>query len=91
VTGAALILGIPAKLNAFSEGKPNGIPGWSRTPSERRDAGNSIVKESVRLRQGKPVRSEAEGLPLAGKGERRQALPRLSSTVTLEREWRSRH
>jgi len=38
-------LGIPAKLNAHSEGKPNGIPGRSRTPSERSDAGNSIVQE----------------------------------------------
>jgi len=38
-------LGIPAKLNAHSEGKLNGIPGRSRTPSERSDAGNSIVQE----------------------------------------------
>jgi hypothetical protein len=38
-------VGIPVKLNAHSEGKPNGFPGWSRTPSERSDAGFSIVRE----------------------------------------------
>jgi len=38
-------LGIPAKLNAHSESKPKGIPGRSRTPSERSDAGHSIVQE----------------------------------------------
>jgi hypothetical protein len=53
-------LRIPVKLNARSERKPNGIPGRSRTPLERSDAGFSIVQESVRLRQEKPVRSEAE-------------------------------
>jgi hypothetical protein len=37
-------MGIPVKLNARSEGKPNGVPGQSRTPSERSDAGNSIVR-----------------------------------------------
>jgi hypothetical protein len=35
-------LGIPVKLNAHFERKPNGIPGRSRTPSERSDAGMSI-------------------------------------------------
>ena len=70
----SVLLRIPAKLNALSEGKLNGIPGRSRTPSERSDAGNSIVKESVRLRQEKPVRSAAkEGLLLAGKGVRGKA------------------
>jgi transposase len=33
------VMGIPTKLNANSEGKPNGIPGSTRTPSERSDAG----------------------------------------------------
>ena len=51
------------------------------------------VRESVRLRQGKPVRSEAEGAAAsgqrgAGKGVRGKAAglapPQL--TVTLERE-----
>jgi hypothetical protein len=36
-------LGIPAKLNAGSGGKPNGIPGSSRTPSERRLARSGRV------------------------------------------------
>jgi hypothetical protein len=35
----------PAKPNADSEGKPNGIPGQARTPSEGSDAGISIVQE----------------------------------------------
>lgn len=38
-------VGIPAKLNANSEGKPNSIPGWSRTLSERSDAGISILQD----------------------------------------------
>jgi hypothetical protein len=36
---------IPAKPNAVSEGKPNGIPGRTRTPSELSDAGHSILQE----------------------------------------------
>ena len=56
--------------------------------SERSDAGNSIVRENVRLRQGKPVRSEAEGAALAGEGIRGKAagLAPPQHTVTLERE-----
>src|SRR5271168_247180 len=38
-------LGIPAKLNAHSGRNPNGMPGCTRTPSERSDAGISIVQE----------------------------------------------
>jgi hypothetical protein len=38
-------LGIPTKLNAHSEGKPNSFRDDSRTPSERSDAGTSIVQE----------------------------------------------
>src|SRR5579862_2772820 len=38
-------LGILAKLNAHSEGNPNGIQELTRTPSECRDAGISIVQE----------------------------------------------
>ena len=49
--------GIAAKLNACSEREPNGIPGRSRTPSERSDAGFSSAPESVRFRQEKLVRS----------------------------------
>src|SRR5262245_10041883 len=40
--------------------KPNGIPGWSRRPSERSDAGNSIAQEVFGFVKEKPVRSEAE-------------------------------
>jgi hypothetical protein len=44
--------------------------GTTRTPSERSDAGNSIVRESVRLRQRNyPERSEGR-MPLAEKGVR---------------------
>jgi hypothetical protein len=39
-------VGIPAKLNAHSERNPNGIPGRFRTPSERSDAGISIVQDA---------------------------------------------
>jgi len=35
----------PAKPNTDSEGNPNGISGWSRTPSERSDGGFSILQE----------------------------------------------
>ena len=38
-------LGIPVNLNAHSGRNPNGIPGRFRTPSERSDAGISIVQE----------------------------------------------
>src|SRR5437763_13863204 len=44
-------MGIPEKPNAESGMNPNGIPGWSRTPLERSDAGTSIVQE-------KPIRSD---------------------------------
>jgi hypothetical protein len=38
-------VGIPAKPNTESGTIPNGDPGRTRTPSERSDAGNSIVPE----------------------------------------------
>jgi hypothetical protein len=76
-------MGIPAKLNAHSEGKPNSIPGWPRTPSERSDAGTSIVLESVRLRQETPIPSAAEEERRQrgkGSGERGgSSCPRLSA------------
>jgi hypothetical protein len=39
---------IPAKPNAVSEGKPNGIPGRTRTPSKRSDAGHRSGASNVR-------------------------------------------
>jgi hypothetical protein len=75
---------IPAKLNAHSERngfwrealklavlfrETEQDSGTIPNTIERSDAGNSIVRESVRPRQGKPAWSEAEErLPLAGKG-----------------------
>jgi len=66
-------VGIPAKLNACSGGKPNGIPGRSRTPSERSDAGNSVVQEVFgfvnRTLSGAQRRKDAaSGEKSAGKG-----------------------
>src|SRR5579871_3330726 len=56
----ASCVGIPAKLNAYSEGNPNGIPGSTRTLSERSDAGISIVQEVFGFVKSESVRSEAE-------------------------------
>jgi hypothetical protein len=39
------MLGIPTKLNAHSDGKPNGVPGSIRTVSERSDASLLIVQQ----------------------------------------------
>ena len=61
------------KLNAQSEGNPNGIPGSSRTPSERSDAGTSIVQEVFgfvkrNLSGAQRRKSAASGERGAGKG-----------------------
>jgi hypothetical protein len=53
-------LRIPAKPNADSEGKPNGIPGLTRTPSEQSDAGISILQEVFGFVTEKPIRSAAQ-------------------------------
>jgi len=76
-------LGIPAMLNAYSGRSPNGIPGRSRTPSERSDAGISIVPEVFgfvkRNLPGEtcPERSEGRS-PLAEKGVRGKGQQPLS-------------
>ncbi len=65
------LLRIPAKVNAISEGNANGIPGRMRKVfgAQRRWLLDSVV--SVRLRQGKTIRSAAEEHgPLAEKGAR---------------------
>jgi hypothetical protein len=79
-------LGIPAKLNTHSEGKLNGISGRSRTPSERSDAGFSIVREGVRIREGNlsaAQRRKAAAKRRKGCGQRGGSpCPRLSNTQT---------
>ena len=61
-------LGIPAKLNAQSGRSPNGIPGGTRTPSERSDAGISIAQEVFGF--GKKKMSGAQRRKDAASGER---------------------
>ncbi|HTA68658.1 MAG TPA: hypothetical protein VK776_10290, partial [Bryobacteraceae bacterium] len=66
--GTSFSLRIPAKPNAVSGGKPNGIPGRTRTPSERSDAGISIVQEVFGfVKKNCPERSEGTA-PQARKG-----------------------
>src|ERR1700679_4015619 len=52
--------GIPAKANADSGGNANGIPGRRRTVIGAKRRWHFDCARSVRLRQGKPVRSVAE-------------------------------
>jgi hypothetical protein len=73
------ILRIPAKPNANSEGNPNGIPGKTRTPSERSDAGISILQEVFGFVKEKTYPEQSEGrAPLAEKGVRGKGRQPLS-------------
>jgi hypothetical protein len=83
------MVGIPAKSNAESGMTPNGVPGRSRTPSERSDAGISIVQEVFGFVKENPVRSAAKedaasGERGAGKGA--AALVHASAHSGPERE-----
>jgi hypothetical protein len=78
-------MGIPAKPNAESGMNPNGIPGRSRTPSERSDAGISIVQEVFGLvKRNRPKRSEGRMLPaekgVLGKGRQPLSQPSAGET-----------
>jgi hypothetical protein len=53
-------LGIPAKLNGDSRGKPNGIQDQTGHHRERSDAGISVVQEVFGFVKEKPVRSAAK-------------------------------
>jgi hypothetical protein len=85
-------VGIPAKPNAESGMNPNGVPGRSRTPSERSDAGTSIVQEVFvfvkrNLSGAQRRKDAASGERGAGKGA--AALVPASAHSGPEREERS--
>jgi hypothetical protein len=92
LSGAVLKLRIPTKPNAVSEGKPNGIPGRTRTPSERSDASISIVQEVFgfvkrNLSEAQRRKNAASGERGAGKGA--AALVPASVHSDPERDKRS--
>jgi hypothetical protein len=85
-------VGIPAKLNAHSGRNPNGIPRCTRTPSERSDAGISIVQEVFgfvkrNLSGAKRRKNTASSERGAGKGA--AALVPASAHSNPERDQRS--
>jgi hypothetical protein len=58
--GSWFIVRIPPKVNADSEGNANGIPGRRRTVHGAQRRWHLDCARSVRLRQEKPIRSEAK-------------------------------
>src|SRR5712692_9628833 len=81
-----VVLRIPAKANADSEGNANGIPGRRRKVSERSDAGISIVPEVFVFVKRNLSGAQRRTRPQAekgvrGKGRQPFSLPSFGETL----------